>query len=235
MVTGASGYHRAVKEWPESEQPREKLAHLGPDRLDNPELLAILLRVGVTGQDVVTMARELILRYEGLVGLSRASVAELSDIHGMGPAKAVTIKAALELGRRLLLEEPEERAQVRSPEDVAAMLQIRMGLLEREELHVVLLNTKNHVLGTRVVYKGSLNSSMIRTAEVFRDAIKENAAAVIIAHNHPSGDPTPSPEDVRVTRDLAAAGKLLDIEVLDHLVIGHQRCVSLRRKKLGFE
>ncbi len=235
MVTDASGYHRAVKEWPESEQPREKLAHLGPDRLDNPELLAILLRVGVTGQDVVTMARELILRYEGLVGLSRASVAELSDIHGMGPAKAVTIKAALELGRRLLLEEPEERAQVRSPEDVAAMLQIRMGLLEREELHVVLLNTKNHVLGTRVVYKGSLNSSMIRTAEVFRDAIKENAAAVIIAHNHPSGDPTPSPEDVRVTRDLAAAGKLLDIEVLDHLVIGHQRYVSLRRKKLGFE
>jgi DNA repair protein RadC len=147
----------------------------------------------------------------------------------------VTIKAALELGRRLLLEEPEERAQVRSPEDVAAMLQIRMGLLEREELHVVLLNTKNHVLGTRVVYKGSLNSSMIRTAEVFRDAIKENAAAVIIAHNHPSGDPTPSPEDVRVTRDLVASGKLLDIEVLDHLVIGHQRYVSLRRKKLGFD
>lgn len=232
MVTG---YHRAVKEWPQSEQPREKLAHLGPDRLDNPELLAILLRVGVTGQDVVTMARELILRYEGLVGLSRASVAELSDIHGMGPAKAVTIKAALELGRRLLLEEPEERAQVRSPEDVAAMLQIRMGLFEREELHVVLLNTKNHVLGTRVVYKGSLNSSMIRTAEVFRDAVKENAASVIIAHNHPSGDPTPSPEDVRVTRDLVAAGKLLDIDVLDHLVIGHQRYLSLRRKKLGFD
>lgn len=189
MVSGAARYHRAVKEWPESEQPRERLTRLGPERLDNPELLAILLRVGVTGTDVVSLARELILRYGGLVGLSRASVTELSEVHGMGPAKAVSIKAALELGRRLLLEEPEERAQVRSPEDVAAMLQIRMGLLEREELHVVMLNTKNHVLGTTVVYKGSLNSSMIRTAEVFRDAVKEHAAAIIIAHNHPSGAP----------------------------------------------
>jgi DNA repair protein RadC len=110
-----------------------------------------------------------------------------------------------------------------------------MGLLEQEHLRVVLLNTKNHVLGMPTVYRGSLNTSVIRTAEVFRDAVKENCASIIVVHNHPSGDPTPSPEDVRVTRDLVAAGKLLDIEVLDHLVIGRNRYVSLRQKKLGFE
>src|SRR5947209_10994319 len=110
-----------------------------------------------------------------------------------------------------------------------------MGLLEQEYLRVVLLDTKNHVVDIRDVYRGSLNTSMIRVSEVFRDAVRENCAAIIVAHNHPSGDPTPSPEDVRVTRDLVAAGKLLDIEVLDHLVIGHNRYVSLKQQKLGFD
>jgi DNA repair protein RadC len=115
------------------------------------------------------------------------------------------------------------------------MLQIEMSLLEQEHLRVVLLNTKNHVVGSPTVYKGSLNSSQIRVGEVFRDAVRENCASIIIVHNHPSGDPTPSPEDVRVTRDLVSAGKLLDIDVLDHLVIGRGRYVSLRQKKLGFD
>lgn len=234
MVDASSGY-RAVKEWPESEQPREKLVRHGPERLGNEELLAILLRVGVTGQDVVSMSKALLVRYGGLVGLSRAPVSELAAVHGMGPAKAVSIKAALELGRRLLLEAHGERPQIRSPEDVVSILQIEMGLLEQEQLRVVLLNTKNHVLGIPTVYKGSLNTSLIRVAEVFRDAIRENCASIIVVHNHPSGDPTPSPEDVRVTRDLVAAGKLLDIDVLDHLVIGRNRYVSLRQRKLGFE
>jgi len=125
--------------------------------------------------------------------------------------------------------------QIRSPQDVASILQLEMGLLEQEHLRVVLLNTKNHVLGIRDVYKGSLNTSLIRVGEVFRDAVKENCAAIVVAHNHPSGDPTPSPEDIRVTRELVAAGRLLDIEVLDHLVIGRNKHVSLRQKKLGFE
>lgn len=234
-MADAAGYRRAVREWPASEQPREKLALYGPDRLQNAELLAILLRVGVTGQDVVSLSRDLLLRYGGLVSLSRAPVSELAGIHGMGPAKAVTIKAALELGRRLLLETHGERPQVRSPEDVVSILQIEMGLLEQEELRVVLLSTKNHVVGIPVVYKGSLNSSQVRVGEVFRDAIRENCASMIVVHNHPSGDPTPSPQDVRVTRDLVEAGRLLDIEVLDHLVIGRNSYVSLRRKKLGFD
>lgn len=229
------GYHRAVKEWPQSEQPREKLEHLGSERLSNEELIAILLRVGMPGLDVVALSKQLLLHYGGLVGLSRAPISELKAIKGMGQAKAVTIRAALELGRRLLLESPGERPQVRSPEDVASMLQIEMSLLEQEHLRVVLLNTKNHVVGSPTVYKGSLNSSQIRVGEVFRDAVRENCASIIIVHNHPSGDPTPSPEDVRVTRDLVSAGKLLDIDVLDHLVIGRGRYVSLRQKKLGFD
>jgi DNA repair protein RadC len=224
-----------VREWPSSEQPREKLSQLGPEHLSNAELLAILLRVGVMGQDVVSLSNELLVRFQGVVGLSRAPLAMLAEVKGIGPAKAVAIKAALELGRRLLLSEANERPQIRSPQDVATMLQLKMALLEQEHLQVVLLNTKNFVVGTPTVYVGSLNASLIRVAEVFRDAVKENCAAIIVAHNHPSGDPTPSPEDVRVTRELVAAGKLLDIEVLDHLVIGHNRYISLKQQKLGFD
>jgi DNA repair protein RadC len=228
-------YRLPVKEWPSSEQPREKLAQLGAEHVANHELLAILLRVGVAGQDVVSLSQELLVRFGGLTGLSRAPLSALAEVKGVGPTKAITIRAALELGRRLLLADAQDQLQVRSPQDVASVLQLEMGLLEQEHLRVVLLNTKNHVLGMPTVYRGSLNTSVIRTAEVFRDAVKENCASIIVVHNHPSGDPTPSPEDVRVTRDLVAAGKLLDIEVLDHLVIGRNRYVSLRQKKLGFE
>lgn len=228
-------YRLPVKEWPASEQPREKLMQEGAEHLSNAELLAILLRVGVEGQDVVSLANQLLVEFGGPIGLYRHRWEELADVRGMGKAKAVTIKAALELGRRLLLADAGEQLQVRSPQDVATLLQLEMGLLEQEHLRVVLLNTKNHVQGVRDVYRGSVNSSQVRTAEVFRDAVKENCPALVVAHNHPSGDPTPSPEDVRVTRDLVAAGKLLDIEVLDHLVIGRNRFVSLRQRKLGFD
>ncbi len=228
-------YHLPVKEWPASEQPREKLAQLGPEHLSDAELLAILLRVGVVGQDVLSLSQHLLRTCGGVLGLSRTPLSALAEVRGIGPAKGVTIVAALELGRRLLLVEATARLQIRSPQDVASILQLEMGLLEQEHLRVVLLNTKNHVLGIRDVYKGSLNTSLIRVGEVFRDAVKENCAAIVVAHNHPSGDPTPSPEDIRVTRELVAAGRLLDIEVLDHLVIGRNKHVSLRQKKLGFE
>lgn len=228
-------YRLPVREWPSSEQPREKLAHIGAEHLSDAELLAILLRVGVAGQDVVSLSQSLLVSFGGLVGLARAPLSSLVTVKGVSDAKAVTIKAALELGRRLLLADVNERVQIRSPQDVATMLQLEMGLLEQEHLRVVLLNTKNHVIGVRDVYRGSLNTSVIRTAEVFRDAVKENCAAIVVVHNHPSGDPTPSPEDARVTRELVAAGRLLDIEVLDHLVIARTRYVSMRQKKLGFD
>jgi DNA repair protein RadC len=228
-------YRLPVKEWPSSEQPREKLMSLGAEHLSNAELLAILLRVGVEGQDVVNLSNHLLVKFDGPLGLYRNRWEELAAVHGMGKAKAVTIKAALEFGRRLMLSEAREQLQVRSPADVATLLQLEMGLLEQEHLRVVLLDTKNHVVGVRDVYRGSVNTSQVRTAEVFRDAVKENCPAIVVAHNHPSGDPTPSPEDIRVTRDLVAAGKLLDIEVLDHLVIGRSKFVSLRQKKLAFD
>lgn len=228
-------YRLPVREWPSSEQPREKLAQLGAEQLSDAELLAILMRVGVSGQDVLSLSQSLLVKFGGLLGLARTPLSQLSEERGIGPAKAVTLHAALELGRRLLLADAGQRPQIRSAQDVASMLQLQMGLLEQEHLRVVLLNTKNQVVAIRDVYKGSLNTSVIRTAEVFRDAVKENCASIIVVHNHPSGDPTPSPEDVRVTEELVEAGRLLDIEVLDHLVIGRNKYVSLRQKKLGFE
>lgn len=235
MVSGT--YHVPVKDWPEGEQPRQKLALLGPELLSDAELLAILLRTGSRGRDVVTFSVELLKDNSGVVGLSRMASAELEECFGIGPGKATTLKAAFEIGRRALMAEAGERKQVRSAQDVASLMEVKLRGLDQEQLHVVLLTTKNHVLATRKIYDGSLNTSIVRPAEVFRDAIRENAASIIVAHNHPSGDPTPSPDDVSVTRDLAAAGRLLDIELLDHPVIGDQRhgYVSLRERRLGFD
>jgi DNA repair protein RadC len=142
--------------------------------------------------------------------------------------------AAIELGRRISIASPEDRPRIQSPEDAANLLLYEMGSLEQEHLRVLLLNTRNECMQSVDVYRGSLNSSLIRIGEVFREAIRQNSAAIIVAHNHPSGDPTPSPEDIAVTRALVEAGKLVDIEVLDHLVIGQNRFVSLKAKGLGF-
>jgi DNA repair protein RadC len=142
--------------------------------------------------------------------------------------------ACFEIGRRLALERPDERPRIQSPEDIAAILSSEMAALDQEELRVVLLNTKNEVLKMVTVYRGSVNAAQIRVAEVFKEAIRLNAPSLVIAHHHPSGDPTPSPDDVAVTRELVKAGQLLDVEVLDHLVIGDGRHVSLRRRGLGF-
>lgn len=216
------------------ERPRERLARLGPEALRNAELVAILLRAGIRGLNAVQLAQKILLEAGGLVGLQRISYEELRGFKGLGPAKAAQLKAAVELGRRLSIATPEERPTIQSPEDAAGLLLYDMGGLEREHLRVLILDTRNRLLRMREVYRGSLNTSWIRIAEVFRDPVRMNAAAVIIAHNHPSGDPTPSPEDVAVTKSLVEAGKLLDIEVLDHLVIGQGRFVSMKAKGLGF-
>lgn len=223
-----------IKELPPDGRPREKLKALGAGALSDAELLAIILRVGTQGESVVDLSNRLLVTYGGLVGLSRISFAELCGVHGLGDAKACQLKSALELGRRLLLAQPEERLQVRSPADLAPLLILEMAPLDHETLRVALLNTKNQVIKFADVYHGSLNSSLVRVGEVFKEAVRVNAAAIIVAHNHPSGDPTPSPEDARVTELIVAAGKLLEIEVLDHLVIGERTYVSLREKKLGF-
>ena len=184
--------------------------------------------------NVVQLAQKLLIEHGGWVGIQRMNFEEFTSIHGFGEAKAAHVKAALEIGRRLLLAQPEQRPQITSPGDVANLLLLEMSHLEQEHLRVVILNTKNYVLKISTIYIGSINSSAVRVGEIFKEALKQNAAAIIIAHNHPSGDPTPSSEDVAVTGEIVEAGKLLGVDVLDHLVIGQGRWVSLRERGLGF-
>jgi DNA repair protein RadC len=233
MTTNAE-YHPTIKELPSSERPRERLLHYGPGALSNGELLAIILRTGTRDENVIRVAQRLLASFGGLTGLAQASTAELTAEKGLGPAKAAQLKAALEMGRRLLIELPDERVQIRAPADAANLVMSEMSLLEQEHLRTMLLDTKNRVLATPTIYVGSLNTSLIRVGELFREAIRANSASLIVLHNHPSGDPTPSPEDVAVTRQIVEAGKLLDVEVLDHLIIGQQRFVSLKERGLGF-
>ena len=228
------GYNPTIKELPSSERPRERLLHYGASALSSAELLAIILRTGLQDENVVRMAQRLLATFGNLSGLARVNAAELQREKGLGPAKVAQLQAALELGRRMLVQSPEERPQVRSPADAANLVMSEMGLLEQEQLRVMLLDTKNRVLDTPTIYVGSLNTSLIRVGELFRAAIRANCASLIVLHNHPSGDPTPSPEDVAVTRQIVEAGKLLDIDVLDHLIIGQQRFVSLKERGLGF-
>jgi DNA repair protein RadC len=217
-----------------SERPRERLAAIGAENLNKAELLAILLRTGVPGENAVELAQRLINEFNGLSGLQKASFEEVCAQHGIGTAKAAQLKAAIELGNRLRLENPDEKPAIHSPQDAAELVMYRMQILEQEELWVILLDTRNQVLKTEKVYKGSVNQSQVRVAELFKAAIRNNAPQLIVVHNHPSGDPTPSPDDIAITRQICQAGKLLDIEILDHLVIGNRQWVSLKQRGLGF-
>jgi DNA repair protein RadC len=218
----------------ESERPRERLERLGPHSLTNAELLGILLRVGIPGENAVQLGQRILIHFGGISGLHRATFEEVYAEHGIGKAKAAQIKAAIELGRRLVQESPEQRPTIHSPSDAAAFVQYDMSALEQEELRIILLDTRNHILHIETIYRGSLNTSQVRVGELFKAAIRRNAAAVIVVHNHPSGDPTPSPDDVAITRAIVEAGKLLDVDVLDHLVIGSGRFISLKERGLGF-
>lgn len=231
-----ASYQPTIRQLPSGERPRERLREHGPRYLNNAELVAILLRTGIAGENAIGMAMRILAEFEGLGGLARTGYAELSGQRGLSDAKTCEIMAALELGRRIASLAPEERAQISCPQDAANLVSAEMALLPQENLVVLLLNTRNQVVARRTIYIGTVNSSAVRPAEVLRPAIRENAPSIIVAHNHPSGDPTPSPEDVAVTRDLAAAGKLMDIELLDHLVIGQGgQFVSLKEKRLGFD
>lgn len=218
----------------DDDRPRERLRDLGPQVLSNAELIAILLRVGVPGENAVQVGQRLLQKFGGIAGIHRAPFNELIHQHGIGEAKAAQIKAAIELGRRLTVESPEERATINSPADAANLIQYEMQALEQEHLKVILLDRRNRVQEIVDLYRGSVSSSQIRVGEVFREAVRKNSSAIIVAHNHPSGDPTPSPDDVAVTRAILQAGKLLDVDVLDHLVIGQGRWVSLKERGLGF-
>ncbi len=223
-----------IRDLESSQRPRERLASLGATALSNAELIAILLRTGIKGINAVQLGQKILMDCGGLAGLHRLSYSELCRMRGVGPAKAAQIKAAVELGNRFAASTPTELPVIQSPEDAASLVLYEMGALEQEHLKVMLLDTRNQMMKLVEVYRGSLNSSLIRVSEVFKEAVRANAAAIIVAHNHPSGDPTPSPEDISVTRAIVQAGNLLDIEVLDHLVIGKNKFISLKSRGLGF-
>ena len=227
-------YHPMIRDLPQAERPRERLKNYGAASLSNVELTAVLLRTGVEGESVLNLATRLLTGFKGLSGMARASFNELCREKGISEAKACQLLAALELGRRLTSLQPEDRPVISSPRDVANLLMGEMGFLEQEHLRVVLLNTRNQVLGISEVYVGNVSGAVIRAAEVLRPAVRENCPSIILVHNHPSGDPTPSADDVRVTEQIVEAGKLLDIDVLDHVVLGRQRFVSLKERGLGF-
>ena len=223
-----------IRDLESSQRPRERLASLGATSLSNAELIAILLRTGIKGINAVQLGQKILIDCGGLAGLHRLSYTELCRMRGVGPAKAAQIKAAVELGNRFAASTPTEHPVIQSPEDAASLILYEMGALEQEHLNVMLLDTRNRMVKLVEVYRGSLNSSLIRVSEVFKEAVRANAAAIIVVHNHPSGDPTPSPEDISVTHAIVQAGKLLDIEVLDHIVVGKNKFISLKSRGLGF-
>lgn len=230
---GARGW-LTLKELPEEERPREKLRLRGPGALSNAELVAILLNTGTKDEPVTLLAQRIIAESGSLRGLMRRDLDSLLAVKGLGPAKAIKLLATIELGKRIAQIAPEERAQVRGPEDLAILFQSAMTALEHEELRVAVLDTKHRVERVVTVYQGSVNTAQVRVAEVFREAIRANCPAIAIAHNHPSGDPTPSSSDITLTAELARAAALLDIDLIDHLIVGDGRWVSLRRLGLGF-
>lgn len=225
-----NAFRPRLKTLPIREHPISRIYDLGTQSVSLTELLAAV--IGGAGQ--LEVAERLVVRYQALSALVHAPLAELQQLTGVGHATAARIKAALELGRRLIQESSRERPTIRSPADAANLVMHDMAMLEKEELRVILLDTKNQVLGVTTVYVGSVNTSIVRVAEVFQEAIRVMAAGIIVCHNHPSGLCGPSPEDVRVTKQIVDAGQLLDITVLDHLIIGRGLFASLKEKRLGF-
>ena len=209
-----------LKDQPASERPRERLAALGPAALSQAELIGILLRTGLQGMNAVEIGHQLLRRFGSLQALARASVDDLRQVKGIGRDKAVTLVAAFALARTMAAELHAEPPLLETPEAVVNLLREENRLLPVETLQVLLLNTRRRLIRAEVISQGTLDTLLVHAREVFKVAIAANAAALILAHNHPSGDPTPSDADIKVTRDLIRAGQLLKIEVLDHIIMG---------------
>src|SRR5690625_257144 len=219
-----------IRDVPREERPRERLLKYGAKHLSNQELLAILLVSGTKDESVMSLAHRVLMHFEGIKLLKDATIEELTSIKGIGPAKGVMILSAIELSRRLHTFKPEEQTIIRSPKDGADYVMEEMRSLKQEHFVVLFLSTKNEVIHQQTIFIGSLNTSVVHPREVFREAVKRSAAAIICLHNHPSGDPTPSQEDIHVTRRLADSGKMMGIELLDHIIIGNRKFTSLKEK-----
>lgn len=224
-------YSLKIKDLPEDERPRERMIKYGPEALSNTELLAIIIRTGIKGENAITVAQNLISQ-EGLEALLEDSIEELAAFKGIGISKAVLIKAALELGKRLNSMPERKRYAIKSPADVSAILMGEMRYLKKEYFKAILLDIKNHVITIENISIGGLNFSLVHPREIFKSAIKKSSAAIIMVHNHPSGDPHPSNEDIDVTRRIVESGKILGIEVLDHVIIGDGRYFSFKDEGL---
>jgi DNA repair protein RadC len=219
-----------IRDVPEEERPRERVLKEGTGVLSNQELLAVVIRSGTKQESVLQVAHRVLHHFKGLRMLNEASVKELTEIKGIGPTKAVQIMAALELGKRIGRLRTDERMSVHSPENGAQLVMDEMRFLSQEHFVCMYLNTKNQVLHKQTVFVGSLNASIVHPREVFKEAFRHSAASVICFHNHPSGDPSPSREVIAITQRLAECGKMIGIEMLDHIIIGDQKFISLKEK-----
>ncbi|MDF2839706.1 MAG: hypothetical protein K0Q99_477 [Clostridia bacterium] len=217
-----------IKELPENERPREKLTKYGAEVLSNAELLAILLRTGTKNESAIDIAYKILKQQDGIGFLLDSKAEELSSIHGIGPAKAAQLKAAVELGKRLATQTYKKEVFIRCSKDAANSVMEDMRYLKKEHMKAILLNIKCGLVSIEEISIGSINSSIVHPREVFAPAIKKSCASIILVHNHPSGDPTPSQEDINITRRLMEGGKILGIEVVDHIIIGDGKYISLK-------
>ncbi len=225
----------SVRELPAGERPRERLVTHGPAALSAAELLSVVWGSGGVRGSATEMAEGLLARHGTLGELARTDVHELTNMPGVGTARAAQLLAAFEIGRRSLNGQAGSRWTIRAPRDICDRLSPEMGHLEREELRVLLLNAKNVVLRQVTIYKGNVSAALVRVAELFRDAVRIHAAGVIVVHNHPSGDPEPSVDDLHLTAEAIAAGRLLDIALLDHVILAGDSYVSLRDRGVAFD
>lgn len=213
-----------------ADRPRERLIRQGAESLSNQELIAILLRTGTKEESVLSLANNILRSFDRIQDLQHATLEECMEVKGVGKAKAVQILAAVELGKRVYRKDSTERYTIRSPEDAANYLMTDMSTLQQEHFVALFLNVKNEILHKETIFIGSLNASIVHPRELFREAVKRSAASIICAHNHPSGNPAPSPEDIEVTKRLVAAGDMMGIDILDHIVIGDHQFISLKEK-----
>jgi DNA repair protein RadC len=223
-------YSVIIRDLPAEERPRERLAKYGPEALATAELLAILLRTGTPKQSALGLANRLLSNFGSLRGIATAAIEQLATIPGLGLAKAAQLKAAFELGKRLAVSTEDARPVIKSPEDAANLVMEDLRYRDKEHFKAILLDTRNRVLALPTISVGSLQQNIVHPREVFKEAIARSAAAIIVLHNHPSGDPSPSPEDGALTRRLADAGDLLGIPLLDHLIIGAGTFISLKQR-----
>ena len=219
-----------IKDFPNDERPRERFIKQGPESLANHELIALLIQTGSKNESVLTLANKLLIHFDGLRLLKDASLDELKAIKGIGTAKAIQLMAAIELGRRVSNLEFTDRYCIRSPEDAAKYMMNEMKFLSQEHFICLYLNTKNQLMHKQVVFIGSLNASIVHPREVFKEAFRRSAASIICLHNHPSGDPSPSREDIEVTKRLVECGKIIGIDLLDDIIMGENKFISLKEK-----